>query len=153
MRKKTKKTGKKTPKRGLYFHCHHRVLVEWCYDYEERFWFIKKHKDKAEQLTRIRLFKKVKGPLPKNVAEALQALDKTWRADDRAWRAYLKALQADGDSRGADQAHDRTYQAYYEAKQVLHEALWANMPAMEALHKQQCRNCPWNGKTIFPNAI
>jgi len=30
--------------------------------------------------------------------------------------------------------------------------LHKNMPAIEALHKEECHDCPWNGKTIFPNA-
>ena len=46
---------------GMYFHCHHDVLCEWVYDYQERVDYIKNHKPKNEIETRLRLFKKVKG--------------------------------------------------------------------------------------------
>src|SRR3989339_649441 len=100
--------------KGFFWHVHHEVLIEWCYNYNERASFIRTDKRESEQETRLRLFKPVKGTLPREVGEALQALDK-------AWRAYGEALRK-------------------------------NMPAIEALHKKECHNCPWDGKTIFPGS-
>ena len=38
---------------------------------------------------------------------------------------------------------------------IKYDAAWdkayeENMPAIEALHAKECKNCPWDGKTIFP---
>ena len=114
--------------KGFFWHVHHEVLIEWCYNYNERASFIRTDKRENEQETRLRLFKPVKGTLPREVVEAGQALDK-------AWRAYGEALQA----------LDKAWRAYGEA-------LRKNMPAIEALHKKECHNCPWDGKTIFPGS-
>jgi len=50
---------------GMYWHCHHDRLCEYVWDYQERVDYIKTEKPKNEIETRLRLFKKVKGKLPK----------------------------------------------------------------------------------------
>ncbi len=35
------------------------------------------------------------------------------------------------------------------ARAALDTAIRDNMPALLALHAQECPNCPWDGKTIF----
>lgn len=49
-----------------------------------------------------------------------------WKTLDQAWRAF-------------DQAWDALEQARETYKGEI-----------EALHRQECPNCPWGGKTIFP---
>ena len=134
---------------GFFWHVHHRVLLEWCYSYNERASYISEQKREDQKETRLRLFKPVKGKLPQEVVEAWQAIDKAWQAIDKAWQALNKARQAYYETQ---QAYYEASQAYYEARQALDEALHKNMPAIEALHKEECHDCPWNGKTIFPNA-
>ena len=134
---------------GFFWHVHHRVLLEWCYSYNERASYISEQKREDQKETRLRLFKPVKGKLPQEVVEAWQAYIKAWQAIDKAWQALNKARQAYYE---AQQAYYEASQAYYEARQALDEALHKNMPAIEALHKEECHDCPWNGKTIFPNA-
>jgi len=155
---------------GFFWHVHHRVLLEWCYSYNERASYISEQKREDQKETRLRLFKPVKGKLPQEVVEAGRVLDKAWhaydeagRASDKAWHAYNRAGRA---SDKAWQAYYETQQAYYEtqqayneasqaynrARQALDEALHKNMSAIEALHREECHDCPWNGKTIFPNA-
>src|SRR3989339_978952 len=155
--------------KGFFWHVHHRVLLEWCYDYDGRASFISEQKREDQKETRLRLFKPVKGKLPQEVVEAGRVLDKAWhaydeagRASDKAWHAYNRAGRA---SDKAWQAYYETQQAYYEtqqayneasqaynrARQALDEALHKNMSAIEALHREECHDCPWNGKTIFPN--
>jgi len=155
---------------GFFWHVHHRVLLEWCYDYDGRASYISEQKREDQKETRLRLFKPVKGKLPQEVVEAGRVLDKAWhaydeagRASDKAWHAYNRAGRA---SDKAWQAYYETQQAYYEtqqayneasqaynrARQALDEALHKNMSAIEALHREECHDCPWNGKTIFPNA-
>ncbi|KKR15068.1 MAG: hypothetical protein UT43_C0008G0013 [Parcubacteria group bacterium GW2011_GWC1_39_29] len=132
--------------KGFFWHVHHEVLIEWCYySYDGRASFIRTDKPKSEQETRLRLFKPVKGTLPREVVEAGQALDKASQAYVKAWQAYVET------GRAYDEA-SQAYQAYDEAWQVLNEALRKNMPAIEALHKEECHNCPWDGKTIFPGS-
>jgi len=134
---------------GFFWHVHHRVLLEWCYSYNERASYISEQKREDQKETRLRLFKPVKGKLPQEVVEAWQAYIKAWQAIDKAWQALNKARQAYYETQ---QAYYEASQAYYEARQALDEALHKNMPAIEALHKEECHDCPWNGKTIFPNA-
>jgi len=61
--------------KGFAWHVHHNILVEWCYNFEERTKVIKESKPKNEIETRLRLFKMVKSKLPKEVVEAWQKWD------------------------------------------------------------------------------
>ena len=79
-------------KTGFYWHVHHDVLCEWCYDYDERVAYIKADKPANERKTRLRLFKPVRGKLPVRVAKAEAACDKALAACDKAWAAYGKVL-------------------------------------------------------------
>ncbi len=126
--------------KGFYWHVHHDELVEFCYDYEERASFIRTDKLTDEQETRLHLFKLVKGSLPQEVIEALQACARTEQAYTKARQVYTKAWKA----------REKAWQAYDKAWQAHGEALKNNMPAIIELHEKECPNCPWNGKTIFP---
>ena len=117
------------------WHCHHEVLVEPLTEpFSVRVKYIKENKPEHEQEIRLRLFKKVKGKLPSAVVKAWVAYDKAWVAYDKASAAYDKA--------GA---------AYVKARAAFVKALADNMPAILELHAKECPNCPWDGKTIFPN--
>src|SRR3989339_225189 len=98
--------------KGFFWHVHHRVLLEWCYDYDGRASFISEQKREDQKETRLRLFKPVKGKLPQEVVEAGQISNKAWRVyyktgqfRDKEWRAYVKA----------EQAHSRAWRALDEA--------------------------------------
>jgi len=148
---------------GFFWHVHHRVLLEWCYDYDGRASFISEQKREDQKETRLRLFKPVKGKLPQEVVEAWQAYveagqisNKAWRVyyktgqfRDKEWQAYYETQQAYYETQ---QAYNEASQAYNRARQALDEALHKNMSAIEALHREECHDCPWNGKTIFPKA-
>ena len=162
---------------GFFWHVHHKVLLEWCYSYNERASYISEQKREDQKETRLRLFKPVRGTLPQEVVEAGRVLDKAWhaydeagRASDKAWHAYNRAGRASDEvwqayNRArrayveagqvrveADRAYNKAQQVYNKAWRVYDEARRNNMPAIEALHKEECHDCPWNGKTIFPNA-
>ena len=142
-------TEKAAVQQGFFWHVHHTVLLEWCYNYEERARYIRTNKPRNEQETRLRLFKPVQGRLPEAVVKARQAYDKARQAYLRAYQeAYDKALQAYVE---AYQAYDKASQAYDKAEQALDEVLEDNTAKIEALHAKECPNCPWNGHTIFPN--
>src|SRR3990167_431488 len=107
---------------GLFWHVHHEKLLEWCHNYDERVAYIQNKKPEEEQETRLRLFKPVKGKLPQEVVKASQEYDK------------------------ARQEHDKARQEYDKARQEYSKALNNNKELIEALHKAECPNCPWNGR-------
>ena len=146
-------------KRGMFWHCHHDKLVEYCYDYDERVKFIKENKSKNEIETQLRLFKPVKGKLPSKVDKAVAAYAKARTACAKAVAAYAKVRTAyDKTVAAYDKArtaYDKTRAAYYKTWAAYYET-WAaydkvvqdNMPAILKLHEKECPDCGWNGKTI-----
>jgi len=76
------------PKKGFAIHCHHDILAEHCYNYQERVDYIKKEKPKEEVKTRLRLFK----ILPK---EALKDIPVYYLKADAEWvKAYAEWVKA-----------------------------------------------------------
>jgi len=151
------KTVNNNNRQGFFWHVHHEILIEWCHSYDERAEYIRTKKSSDEQETRLRLSQPVKGNLPKKVIEARRAYDEAQQALDKATRqAYNETLRAFKEARQAyykaARTCDEAYRAYIEAGQAYDEAISRNMSAIEALHAEECPNCPWNGHTIFPNA-
>ena len=114
----------KEMKPGMYWHVHHDVLVEYCYDYEERAEYIRKNKPANEVETRLRLFQPVKGKLPAGLVKAT--------------KAYGKPMEA----------HNKVREAYDKASEACNKALEAHLPEIEALHATECGCKEWNGKEI-----
>ena len=164
---------KKVPKKGFYWHVHHKVLLEWCYDYDKRVEFIRVKKYKSELDLRLKLFQPIKGELPKEFVRAGQAYNKAWQADNDMCQVYDKVKQAlykaeqtydvNQSKKNKDKvkvlrqaynkaarAHDRMWQVYNQAKQVYRNALTNNTKLINKLHSLECPNCPWGGETIFP---
>jgi len=135
------KTVNDNSRQGFFWHVHHERLMEWCHNYDERAEYIRTRKPKNERETRLRLFQPVKN-LPGEVIKARRVYDEAWRAYVEASRACDKACQA----------CDEAWQAFNEASRTYYEAVNRNMSAIEALHTEECPNCPWNGHTIFPDA-
>ena len=124
-----------------YWHIHHEVLLEPSDDIGERREYIKNNKPVEEIPIRLHLLKEVKGRLPEAYDEAYRAYDEAYRAYYEASKAYDEASKAYYE---ASKAYDEAYRAYYEACR-------ACKLEIEALHELECPNCPWDGKTIFPN--
>src|SRR3990167_128894 len=116
---KTTKTNK-----GLSIHLHHDVLVEYCFNYDERVEYIKEEKAVEEQETRLRLFK----ILPKEAEEDLP-------------KGYLEAHQKWEE---ADQKRKEADQKWEEANQKREEAdqKWSTK-SKEAFHKKWCGCIFW----------
>ena len=118
--------------KGFYWHCHHDELCEWVYDKKERVDYIKNNKPEHESKTRLKLFKKVKGKLPKEYMEALKAWD---RARKKAWEAREKNWGA----------REKNWEDAWEAW----EDAWEKYkPQVEKLHAKECGCKEWNGKEI-----
>lgn len=158
------KTNTSTPM--LYWHVHHDLLAEACYDLEGRIDSIRTGKPADEIETRLRLLRPVRGPLPEALArvavawgpardaykqtraafdEAQAAYSQAWY--DRAWDVCDRARVMCGQAQAAcDQARDLCIQT----GDACTEALETSRTEMEALHREECPGCPWNGETIFP---
>ena len=111
----------------FYWHIHHDVLLEVANEpIENRIAYIKSEKPKDEIETRLRLLKPVKGELPKKLIDAREDYGQERKDYDLAQEAYVQA----------GEAPDQEWKAC--------------KPQVEALHKIECPDCPWDGKTIFP---
>lgn len=145
----------KTKQPKFYWHIHHNVLLEPLTELlKNRIDYIKQNKPKDEIELRLKLLKPVKGKLPDEVIRAGIAYTKAYNVyrkidnkcqstiwndimiapNNKVWTTYCKV----------EITYTRALDAY-----VL--ALKAHKKQINKLHKQECPNCPWNGKTIFPN--
>lgn len=133
----------------LYWHVHHDELAELSECIGERRAFIKRNKHRTEVPVRLRLLKVVKHP-PKVIQKAIDIHNATnrrsWQMERKMaklvkysdyWKKWDKCAE---DLRWAESvAYDRMY-------------ILVNLSAsqLKRLHKKECKNCPWNGETIFP---
>ena len=159
------------------WHVHHDKLIEPLIgSIEERIAYIKKYKPEKERDLRLRLLKPVIGPLPIIYVKARgayvkamgayvkargayekagEACVKAWKVCreagetyyDEAWEAYDEARRV---SKEAGEAFEEAGEAYEETRKAFVEARKVSQPIIELLHSAECRNCPWDGKTIFP---
>ena len=127
------------------WHVHHDVLVEPLFEpIKYRQLDIRQHKPEEERERRLALLKPVLGILPDSVikagaayAQAVDAYDETW-ATNVARAAFWKAWKA--------------RDVYGKARADFKEVCQTEYLAIEALHKLECPNCTWDGKTIFPES-
>jgi tetratricopeptide (TPR) repeat protein len=121
--------------------------MEICTNYKERVEYIKEHKPRGEQEIRLRLFQLISpARLPRPLAKALEACDKTREAYDKALEACDKAWEAYDKTR---EAYDKALEACDKACEAYAKTLEAYKPQINELHKELCPDCPWDGKTIF----
>ena len=117
-----------------FWHIHHDTLLDWTHEpVEKRIEYIQMRKPEHEQATRLRLLKPVRGKLPDTLIQAEAVHGQAWATYDRAKAAY-----------------DQAWATYDRAKAAYDQAYRAYLPAIEALHAQECPECPWDGCTIFP---
>ncbi len=142
------------PHNTYYWHCHHEVLFEFVDNPQERIDYIKGAKPNHEIEIRLRLFQPVKGELPLAVVKAGAARDKAGAARgkaraarDKAWAAYVKAGAA---YVKAGAAYGKARAAYVKAEAACVKVIKTHSEELEALHAKECLDCPWDGKTIFP---
>lgn len=162
---------------GLSIHCHHDILIEHCYDYQERETYIKTEKPEAEIAIRLRLFKllppEVFVDLPEGLVRAYAECRKAYVEYDEALvernKAYAelnKAYAGYGNKLlvGFDKACDKLNKAlavygkaYAEDDKALAEwdkalAEW-DYKERVAWHKKWCGCKEWNGKEIVFNQV
>ena len=113
----------------------------------------------------------------KALIEAWKASDEAWKTYDEAkeasiearkasveaWKVYVEAWEAIGEAKEAyDEARKASVEAWKvyvkagkvsdKARKAYNEAWKVSQPIIEQLHLNECQNCPWDGKTIFPPA-
>ena len=126
----------------FYWHLHHKILLEPCYDYEGRMVYVDKYKPAEEQELRLRLLKPVEGELPAELIEAGQKYAEAWQKCDEAGQKREEAWQK----------YAEAWQKRDEAWQKYDEVLEKYAIEINALHEKECPDCPWDGKTIFPKS-
>lgn len=119
---------------------------------EERIRFIQMYKQKAEVPIRLRLLKQVKGEVPPALSQIFALYEDAYvawkQADAAAWKQVDAAAW-----KQADAAWEQTCDAWKQvgaAWERLDAAYMEVLPELEALHRKECLNCPWDGQTIFP---
>jgi len=140
------------------WHVHHLVLVELLTEpIEDRIKYIKTVKastETQEQIAlRLRLLRPVKGMLPIDYDEARDASDKARKVYDEAREACDEARKASDKARKAlgeaRKVYDEAREACDEAEKTYKGIGVACKTEIEALHKIECPDCPWDGETIF----
>ena len=133
--------------KGMFWHCHHDMLCEWVYDYQERVNRIKSTKPKNEIETRLRLFKAVKGKLPAEVVKAGEKCEAAGEKCDEAREKYNAAWEKYYAAREKYYAAKEKYNAAWEK---YYAVLLKYKPQLEKLHKKECGCKEWNGeKMVF----
>jgi len=88
---------------GLAIHCHHNILIEYCYNYQERVEVIKRTKPKKEQKTRLKLFK----ILPKEALKDIPSnFIKPYQEWNKAYQEWNKTYQ-EWDEKSKDAFHKK----------------------------------------------
>jgi len=145
----------------LAWHVHHTQLVERLTEggLTARRKYIQENKPESEIETRLRLLKLVKDQ------KTMGHISKTYEeAEAFAWKVYEEAVAlaqkayAEAKASAYEEAEASAWKVYYEvvvpARKVRAKAMDSAGKvydeALDRLHKKECRNCPWNGKTIFP---
>jgi hypothetical protein len=105
------KQNKNKQEKGFFWHVHHDKLMEYCWSYKKRVNYIRRYKPENEVETRLRLFKPVKGKLPKEFVEARE----TWEAWEKAEEAWEKAEEA---RVKAEKARVKAEEAWMKAKKA-----------------------------------
>ena len=87
--------------------------------------------------------------------EARAVCDQAWVAWDQAEATLLQAKAARAQAWAAyDQAEATLSQAkaaHVQTKAAVYLVIEAHKTEIETLHAQECPNCPWDGKSIFPD--
>jgi len=153
-----RKAFKNFPVGGYVLHCHHEQIGETLTESaENRIAYILSQKPEHEQALRLRLFRPVSEKKLKAYAERQKAYAEwqkayaEWqKADAERQKAYAEWQKAYAEWQKAyaeRQKADAEWQKAYAERQKAYAELG------KLVHKKYCvKNCPWDGKTIFPKS-
>jgi hypothetical protein len=148
---------------SLTLHCHHEVLMEQLDEpAEHRIAYILSRKPKNEQALRLRLFRPIfqeiinrNADWQKANADWQKAYADRQKADaDYLQKAYADLQKAYADRQKANADWQKAYADWQKANADWQKAYAdrqkANAELDTAIHFDVCKDCPWDGKTIFP---
>ena len=96
-------TKPKKKNKGLAMHCHHEMLFEYCYDFQERVDYIRYNKPENEIKTRLKLFKLLS---PAAIKALPEKLAKAQAEYDKAQAEWAKA-RAEWDKTEIEKWHEK----------------------------------------------
>jgi len=155
------------PKAGWYWLLHHEQLLEWTDDIDERWQYIINNKPADEIDLRLSEMAPVKGVLPQQIIDVCAEWERACAEWERAWaewkradaerkradaereRADAERERADAERERADAERERACAEWRRADAERKRAYAELGPDIEALHRQECPNSKWNGKTIL----
>lgn len=119
-----------------YWHIHHRILLEFAYSpIKDRRDYIKNHKPQEQVKIRLQRLKPVK----------------EFIGSKKAYNLYLKAKKAGiGVNRYCSKWYAIRGRCLKYANMYRRSVEILSKKVIEAQHKRECENCPWDGTTIFP---
>ena len=141
---------------GFYWHVHHTVLLEWCYNYGERVRAIMDTKGKEVE-TRLKVLKPVKEPLPRDLMEiGWEYATEIVRNSDAFQRIiWLKEIYFKTAHQPYWEMFNKAQKDYIEIKKYFDktrkrydEVLLKYAPLLDKLHKKECGCKEWNGKEL-----
>jgi hypothetical protein len=154
----------------FYWHIHHDLLVEPSDNIEARIEYIKVAKPESEVPRCLRLLAEVKGELPYSVVsmgiacrEAEEKYHQCMTAERKAYAAMQKSAFLPEPERPSPDMMLLAWQYACEATRAATRRWNESLIVFQAildrcadeigkLHDAECPCCPWNGKTIFPEA-
>ena len=123
-----------------YWHIHHEVIAEPTEDIEERKEYVRAVKPTNQVAIRLRLMTPVK------VQDTVGWAWKEYEAiGDKAREEYHATRDKARKEYGV--IYDKAWKEYVATKD---KALKEYNARLEHLHKKEHPDCPWDGKTIFP---
>ena len=142
----------------LVWHIHHEMLLEPLEEpFETRVKYIKATKRAYEVPIRLRLMKPVQegNLLLPFLAKAQAKVARAYANANKAHIAWDAAFEGQGKRTTTYDSLDKVFAKLAAACDERDKARvqWAyacSDPRVFALHKKECPNCPWNGRTIFP---
>lgn len=153
MKDHSEKSEDRSP--GMYWLCHHGLIVEWVGDYQERVDYIKTEKKKSQWLRRLKWFRRVQGKLPANLVRAAK---NNYECDNAFWLAIDRtgeALKSHGilsqQYDAASEEKHRFIRAHVRARSRYYALLEKHYRSIMRLFRKECPGCPWNGeRLVFP---
>ena len=141
-------------KTTYYWHIHHEVIAEPTEDIEERKEYVRITKPKGEVEIRLRLMIPVKDQdsVRRALEERNAIKDKAWdeysAIKDKAWKEY-RAI----DDKAWEDYNAIKDKAWKEYRAIRDKGLSDYNASLWELHKKEHPDCPWDGKTIFPEEV
>jgi len=128
------------PTKGHFWLLHHEgPLVDWTNDVWGRVEYIIVEKPENEREGRLAEIRPVMGKLPTRIAETRAEYNK---AKAEYYKAKAEYAKAKAEYAKAKAEYNMSRVEYYKTRAECKEEL-------EALHKAECPDSKWNGRTIF----